>query len=344
MTDSGFTFLPLGAIIQKFKVNGINIVQGFETAEQYVKHNGPYFGETIGRFANRLSNAKVESVNGGKSYPLFNNDRGNTLHGGASGWGKKVWNGPKAVGLREIPGVEGLQGGETVEFTYLSEDGDEGFPGALDVKVTYTTGTQRNAEGKDVIVLGIEYEAKLVGGAAETVINMTNHSYFNPAGVDAPTFDGTTVTLATNQHLPIDDIAIPTSGPVPFPGLDTSKPFLLTSTGPDVDHCFTIDTDPSSTPVDTRNSPLRVNITAHHPGTGIHLEVLSTEPGFQFYTGHGIDVPAVDGLPARSHRAGFCCEPSRWVNAANVPEWKSQVLLKEGETYGTRIVYKAWKD
>ncbi|KFH48279.1 Bifunctional protein-like protein [Hapsidospora chrysogenum ATCC 11550] len=348
MADAPFSFLPLGATIQTFKVNGINIVQGFENAEQQLAHNGPYFGETIGRIANRTSGARIQSLNGGKSYALAANDRGNNLHGGLDGWGKRTWKGPEPVGTRAIPGVDNLEGGESVAFTLISDDGDQGFPGTVEARVVYTTGTQRGAEnGKDVTVLGIEYEAKVLDSspADETAVNMTNHSYFNLAGCPhAQTYDGTTVTLATNQHLPIDDTSIPTGGPVPFPAFDTSKPFTLTATGPDVDHCFTLAEDPSSVPLDTRSQPLRRNLAAHHPSTGIHLEVLSTEPSFQFYTGKHIDVPAVGNLPARGSNSAFCCEPSRWVNAVNTPEWKNQVLLKKGQTYGARIVYRGWSE
>jgi aldose 1-epimerase len=83
---------------------------------------------------------------------------------------------------------------------------------------------------------------------------------------------------------------------------------------------------------------------ATHPDSGVHLEVLSTEPGFQFYTGKYIDVPEVAGLPARKARSAFCVEPSRYVNAVNVAEWKDMMLLKKGEKYGARIVYRAWKE
>jgi aldose 1-epimerase len=85
-------------------------------------------------------------------------------------------------------------------------------------------------------------------------------------------------------------------------------------------------------------------VTAYHLQTGIYLEVLSTEPAFQFYTGAYIDVPAVEGLPARGPRSGFCVEPSRYVNAPNVDEWKGMVLLKKGQTYGSRSVYRGWSD
>ncbi len=171
------SFLPLGAIIQSFTVGGVNIVQGFPTQELYASHNSPYFGETIGRVANRISNARLASVNGGNSYGLAANNGPNTLHGGVKGWGKRIWDGPKPIGVRNIPGLEGgLQGGESVEFTLRSEDGEEGFPGEVLVKVIYTTG-KVDRGGQEATVLGMEYEAELVGGAEETVINMTNHSY-----------------------------------------------------------------------------------------------------------------------------------------------------------------------
>lgn len=340
MADAPFAFLPLGAIIQSVKVKGTNIVLGFPTQDQYVKHNTPFFGETIGRVANRIKDASINSLNG-KAYPLEANNGSNSLHGGAVGWGKRIWNGPTPVGIRQIPGIEHLGGGESVTYTLVSEDGDQGFPGTVEAKVTYTAGTQ-DVDGKEANVLGIEYEAKLVGGADETIINMTNHSYFNLSGDS--TIDGTTVTLATRNQLPFDANSIPTGAPVPHPTIDTSKPFALTATEPTVDNCFTVTADPSSVPLDTRSQPLVCDLSAHHPKTGIHLEVLSTEPSFQFYTGHFADVPAVEGAPARGPRSGFCCEPGRFVNACNVPEWRGMTVLKKGETYGARIVYRTWAD
>uniref|UniRef100_L2FP43 Bifunctional protein gal10 n=1 Tax=Colletotrichum fructicola (strain Nara gc5) TaxID=1213859 RepID=L2FP43_COLFN len=320
MTNAPFEFLPLGAILQSFKVKGTNIVQGFPTQDLYEKHNSPYFGVTVGRPAP--------------------NDGGNNLHGGNKPWSKRVWEGPKPVGTREIPGVEGLKGGESVEFSLTSEDGDEGFPGTVKATVIYTAGTQE-VDGKEVSVLGMEYEAKLVDGADETAINMTNHSYFNLTGDE--TFAGTIATLATNAYLPREN-GIPTGGPAPFPGIEGGKALELGVDGPEVDDCFIVNEKPDSVPIDTRKEPLKLHVHAKHPKNGVNLEVLSTEPAFQFYTGEGIDVPAVEGAPARGKRSGFCVEPSRWVNAINVDGWKSQMLLKKGETYGTRIVYKAWSD
>jgi len=341
MSDAPVELLPLGALIQSFKVNGLNIVQGFPTQEQYVRHNTPFFGETIGRVANRLQGARVNDLNG-RAYALAANNGPNTLHGGKVGWGKRVWKGPEPVGVRPIPGVEGLKGGESVRFSLVSEDGEEGFPGTVEATVTYTAGTQDVAGGKTANVLGFEYEVRLVGGADETVVNLTNHSYFNLSG-DA-TIDGTTVMLGARDHLPVDAGSIPTGGPIPYPSVDTTKPFGLGATEPKFDYCFTLPADPSSVPIDTRAQPLALNLAAHHPKTGVHLEVLSTEPSFQFYTGDGTDVPAVEGAPARGPRSAFCCEPGRFVNAVNVPEWRGMTVLKKGETYGSRIVYKAWAD
>jgi aldose 1-epimerase len=126
-STKAFTFLPLGAIIQGFKVKGRNIVQGFSTAEQYKQYNGPYFGETIGRIANRVSNAKINDLNG-KSYQLPVNNGPNSLHGGEQGWGKRVWEGPLDVER---------DGKAATLFKYTSADGEEGYPGTVEAKVWY---------------------------------------------------------------------------------------------------------------------------------------------------------------------------------------------------------------
>ncbi|PSR88709.1 galactose mutarotase-like domain-containing protein [Coniella lustricola] len=338
------SFLPIGAVLQSFSVAGVNLVQGFTSQDDYEAHNTAHFGATIGRVANRIANATIRDLNG-KSYSLAANNGPNSLHGGPKGWGKRIWQGPQPLGVKKEVGSDIVlsEGGESVKFTLRSDDGDEGFPGTVDVSVVYTAG-KTHEDGKEVTVLGIEYEAKLVGGSEETAINMTNHSYFNLTG--GPSIEGTEIRILTNSHLPVDSNGIPTSGPAPYSKFSGGhdKPFTLGATEPDVDDCFVANPDPKSVPIDTRSEPLAKLVAAYHPESKIHLEVLSTEPAFQFYTGKYIDIPAVGGLPARGARAGFCVEPSRWVNAVNEPEWKSQVLLKKGETYGARIVYKAWKD
>ncbi len=150
------------------------------------------------------------------------------------------------------------------------------------------------------------------------------------------------MTLVTNKYLPVDDGGIPTEGPKPFSKVEGNKAFTLGATEPDIDDCFII--NEASNKVDTRSEPLTKLVSAHHPESKVHLEVYSTDPAFQFYTGKYIDVPEVPGVPARKARSGFCVEPSRYVNAANVEEWKGQVLLKKGEKYGSRHVYRAWKE
>jgi aldose 1-epimerase len=142
----------------------------------------------------------------------------------------------------------------------------------------------------------------------------------------------------------VDSTGIPTGPIQDFPGVTASKTFTLGEEKPDIDDCFIVNTDPTSIPVDTRGLPIQKLAAFYHPDSKLHLEVSSTEPAFQFYTGKYIDVPAVEGVPARGPRSGFCVEPSRYVNAVNVPEHQGMVLLKKGATYGSKIVYRGWEE
>ncbi|RPB16468.1 aldose 1-epimerase [Morchella conica CCBAS932] len=336
MSPPSVKFINRGAILQEFIVGpeNRNIVLGFNTAAEY--HNNPaHFGATIGRVANRLKNAELSSLNG-TVWPLTANDGPNTLHGGPVGWGLKDWTGP---GLAS-KGVDR----ETVVYKYLSPHMDENFPGTVEVEVAYTAYEEPSEEeGVRVTVLEMDYEAKLVGDEVEeTAINMTNHSYFNLSGSE--TIADTRAILTTTDHLPLDSTGIPVSTAItPYPGLTANQAFTLGPTEPDVDDCFILNTDPSSIPTDTRSQPLKTCARFYHPTSKIHLDVLSTDPAFQFYTGKYIDVKArEDGSPARVSRAGFCVEPSRYVNAANVEEWKGMTVIKKGQVYGSKIVYRAW--
>ncbi|KAK7707822.1 hypothetical protein SLS57_009205 [Botryosphaeria dothidea] len=334
-SESSVTFLPLGAIIQEFAVNGKNIVQNFATAEQYKQYNKPFFGETIGRVANRISGAKINSLNG-QSYALAANNGPNSLHGGDGGWGKREFDGPTPLNKN---------GKEAVLFKYSSPDGEGGYPGAVELKVWYTAYNE-DVNGSKHTVLETEYEAELVGddSVQETLVGLTNHTYFNLSGAPTDrTIAGTEVTLSTDQHLPVDSTAIPTGSIEPYPGVTANKTFTLGEKEPVIDHCFILNKDAGAIPVDTRGLPLQKLAAFYQPESKIHLEVHSTEPAFQFYTGGFIDVPAVNGLPARGARSGFCVEPSRYVNAGNVEQWKGQVLLKRGAKYGSKIVYRAWE-
>ena len=161
--ESAFTFLSQGAAIQEFKVVDQNIVLGFPEPKFYKSHNAPYFGETIGRTTNRIRNAQLRNLNG-KTYQLASNDGPNCLHGGLEGWGKKDFEGPLPVNR---------EGKEGVQFTYLSKDGEEGYPGTVECKVWYTAGME---DGKTV--LDVEYQVEFVGDECpETVVGVTNHRY-----------------------------------------------------------------------------------------------------------------------------------------------------------------------
>lgn len=166
VSDSGFQFLPQGALIQEFKVAGQNIVLGFPRAEPY--QDAPFFGETIGRVANRLKDATITNLNG-RSYKLAANNGKNHLHGGVKGWGKRTFTGPVPMERH---------GHESVQFTYVSPDGEEGYPGTVQVRVWYTAFEEQDHQGGGPVktVLVAEYEVELIGNECqETVVNVTNH-------------------------------------------------------------------------------------------------------------------------------------------------------------------------
>jgi aldose 1-epimerase len=187
--SDSFTFLPQGGIIQEFKVAGTNVVLGFPSAESYRTKHNPFFGENIGRVANRISGAKINSLNG-KSYDLAVNNGPNTLHGGAVGWGKKDFEGPTPVNRN---------GKESVMFKYLSKDGEEGFPGTVEMRLWYMPSIE-TIDGVEKTSLEIEYEAELVGDEVEeTVIALTNHRY--AVALDNPSIIWLTIPSQLLQHL-----------------------------------------------------------------------------------------------------------------------------------------------
>jgi aldose 1-epimerase len=163
-----FTFLPLGAIIQEFRVGNHNIVLGFPTQEQYVKYNTAHYGATIGRVANRIKDGVIKDLNGQK-IELVKNNGPNALHGGPTGWGKRVFDGPHTVQRH---------GHDALLFKYLSPHGEEGYPGTVEVRVWYTA----SKEGEATTVLTAEYEVEFVGDEVEeTVVNITNHRLAHPS-------------------------------------------------------------------------------------------------------------------------------------------------------------------
>lgn len=165
--DSSVKFLPQGALIQEFLVKGHNIVLGFDSAHPYTYLNDPHFGETIGRFANRIQDGLVKNING-RNYQLAQNDGTNSAHGGSVGWGKRIFAGPHPCQRN---------GKESVQFTYVSPDGEEGYPGTVEMRVWYSA-SELVEDGCEKIVLEVEYEAELLDKVCnETPINITNHRY-----------------------------------------------------------------------------------------------------------------------------------------------------------------------
>lgn len=169
----------------------------------------------------------------------------------------------------------------------------------------------------------------------------TFFSYFNIS--DGPTIEGTRAIVSTNLHMVADDNDLPTGEIKPFPGFPANEEFTFGATEPAPDHCFILNDDPASIPLDTRKQPLKTLAKFYHPNTKLHLEALSTEPAFQLYAGKYIDVPAIGGTPARGARGGFCVEASRYVNAINDEKLRHMVLLRKGQVYGSRTIYRGWK-
>jgi aldose 1-epimerase len=197
-SETGFTFLPLGAIVQEFRVGGLNIVQNFPTADLYEKYNDPYFGETIGRVANRISGAQINSLNG-RSYKLAANNGPNSLHGGNVGWGKRTFEGP----ISDSRHTMAKNGQQTTLFKYTSVDGEEGYPGTVELRVWYTELTEKQGESI-VVVLQVEYEAELIGDdVEETAIGVTNHRLFFPCMIscDSLLMAVTVTSTLTAVHL-----------------------------------------------------------------------------------------------------------------------------------------------
>lgn len=300
--DLQVSFCNRGALIQDIKVGEQHIVCGFDNAQDYKLKSNPYFGTTVGRYANRIKGGEFE-LDGAK-FKLTQNEGNNTLHAGSNGFDKQNFYGPV---------VKHKDGKFTVEFKVVDVDGTDGFPGTLETVVQYTI---------DNSSVEIEYEAKLLGGDA-TIVNLTNHSYFNVS--NNTIIDGTQVKSSVNKFLELDVEKLPTGNIV-----SRSIPETISS---DVvlDDCFVVD---EGNLTDTRSNNLQPLIEATHPNSSIKLIVSSTDPAFQFYTGDGVNCTQY------GKRSGFCVEPSRFVDAIHLDDYKGQVVLKKGETYGSKIKYE----
>lgn len=175
-------------------------------------------------------------------------------------------------------------------------------------------------------------------------------SYFhvNPG---MSTTEGTVITLGTDQYLELDQCQTPTGRITTFPSIpQPGKSFTLGATEPAIDDCFVMDTTaPQTCRLDTRSLPLRHLATISHPDTGLSLEIQSTEPAFQLYTGDGLCIPEAETdegikIPSRGKRSGIAIEPSRYVDCAGREEWRGMCRLRKGELWGAKSVYRGWKE
>lgn len=313
--------MTYGAILTHLEVpdrNGTlgDVVLGFDKLEPYVAGH-PFFGAVAGRYANRIAGAKFTLD--GQEYKLFANDKGNTLHGGKKGFDKMVW---QAEPVTEPDAV-------AVRLTYTSPDGEEGYPGTLKATVTYTL-TNHNE-------LRIDYQATT---DKATPINLTNHSYFNLAGQGSGDVLGQEMTLVADRYTPVDDKLIPTGKIEPVKGtpLDFTTPHTigeriaqLKPNPGGYDHNFVLNSE---------GKTLALAARVYDPKTGRVMEVLTTEPGVQFYTGNFLDgtIKGKGGATYPRH-AAFCLETQHFpdsVHHANFPS----AILRPGRTYNHTTIFK----
>ncbi len=296
-----------------------DVVLGYDTLNEYIKNN-PYFGAIVGRCCNRIARAKFTID--GKKYRLAANNGKNHLHGGIRGFDKVVWN------------AEVVEGEETIgiRLFYLSKDGEEGYPGNLSTTVTYLI-TDKNE-------LKIIYMAKT---DKPTVINLTHHSYFNLAGqgngnilnhilmINADKF-----TVVDEQLLPTGELLKVNGTPMDFRtptaiGERIDSDYRQLQYGCGYDHNYVLKTHQGKPVFAAR---------VYEPTNGRVLEVFTTEPGIQFYTGNFLD-SRITGKKGKvyKHRYGLCLEAQHFPDSPNRPEFPS-VILRPGQTYTQETVYK----
>ncbi|WP_228850781.1 aldose epimerase family protein [Aegicerativicinus sediminis] len=321
--DNGMevSVINYGGIITSLNVpdrngNVEDIVLGFNNLEDYLK-KPPYFGALIGRYGNRIGDAKF-TLNG-TEYQLAKNDGENSLHGGEKGFDKVFWN------------IEPITDSEnpTLKLTYRSEDMEEGFPGNLDVEVHYILTNDNTLE--------VDYKATT---DKPTVVNLTQHTYFNLSGDFSKSILDQEVSINADGYLPVSKTLIPT-GEVrsvegtPFDfrksksiGQDIEDKDQQISFGGGFDHCWVLNGD-----------GMREAATAYDPASGRYMVVKTNEPAIQFYTGNFLD----GTLPAKGggnyeHRTGFCLETQHYPDSPNKPDFPS-TELKPGEIYSSKTTF-----
>jgi aldose 1-epimerase len=299
-----------------------DVVLGYDHLDGYVTNN-PYFGCLVGRYGNRIGGAKFKLD--GKAYTLAANNGPNSLHGGVKGFDKVVWEAQPMT-------VSGSSSGPALELTYVSKDGEEGYPGTLTVKAVYTV-TSDNA-------LRVDFAATT---DKPTVCNLTHHSYFNLRGQGNGDILGHEVYIRSDKTTPVDKELITTGEYAPVEGtpFDFRKPTAIGARindpdtqlqyGPGYDHNWVIDSPAGQLSLQAR---------VYEPTSGRVMEVFSTEPGLQFYAGNFLDgtIKGKGGV-VYQRRTGFCMEPQHYPDSPNKPVFPS-TTLRPGETYKNTIIYK----
>ncbi|MFF3345431.1 aldose epimerase family protein [Streptomyces sp. NPDC002779] len=291
--------LTYGGIVQSLEVpdrdgTAGDVVLGFADLDGYRAHRGPYFGALVGRYANRIAGGRFTLD--GRTYTLPRNDGPNCLHGGERGFDERVW---------EAEPVE-----HGVRLSRVAGHGEEGFPGRLEVSATYTL--------DDGGALRIAYEAVT---DAPTVVNLTNHSYFNLAGPEAGNAGGHELRIAASRITSVDADLIPV-GLEPVEG--TRFDFRAArKVGAGYDHNFVLDKGVTEAPVEVAE--------LHDPGSGRVLTVSTTEPGLQLYTADHLGAPFAPG-------DGIALETQHFPDSPNRPEFPSTVL-RPGEVFRSATVY-----
>ena len=311
------TIANIGATLVDLKVDGQSVVLGYENEEGYLAENTSYIGATIGRYANRIKEGKFSLDS--KNYQLSINNGLNSNHSSVNTFHTKRFLGP----LVKNPEKNVF----TAEFLLLDPQENSEFPGDLVTTTKYTLDVSTKT-------LDITFKAELVNGEA-TPINMTNHTYFNLNKVNKDTFVGTEIQVINNKSIEVDENMIP-SGKIIEKEIETLaslQPTVLGQEEPKFDCAFVVDENEKYTKLDSTVRELKVVTTAYHPESNIKLEVLTTEPTFQVYTG---DFLSAGYTP----RQGFAVEPGRYVDAINQEQWKESVILKKGDIYGAKIVYR----
>ena len=290
-----------------------NIVLGFNDFAKY-EAGHPFFGSTTGRVANRIARGRFRID--GREYRVATNNGPNHLHGGPNGFDKQMW---KAEEVRS-------KDGPAVQFTYRSPDGDQGYPGNLDTTVVYTL-----TNGNE---LKIEYTAQT---DKPTIVNLTNHSYFNLGGDGNGTILDHELMINADKYTVFDDTQIPTGEIFPVEGtpLDFRRPRPIGERIGQLqggyDHNFVLN---------GREGRNKLCARVVDPKTGRLMEIHTTEPGVQLYTANGLDgsITGVSGKPYPKHGA-FCLETQHYPDSVNHPEFPT-VVLRPGQTYRTTTTHK----